>query len=532
MSSRSSVWATLSPISPAAAQDARSGASRSPSRRKQRPRLLRQRAVGGAEAGPDLQVVQHQLVEPSPIVRQPLDEPADVAVREASEPAAGDPECQGYPTAEPDQVSDPIGLRGGPIRTDDPRQELRGGPAVKDVELEGRRAQHRQPAAGGDQHRAAGTARHEGAHLRLARRVVEHDQDAAFGEQVAVQLGPLLYVGGDPLARHAHGPQEPREYLPRVGRLWAGAVQLCVELAVREPGPCLVGSVHGERGLPEPGAAGHRHDPGAGRRVCHRPAGAEGVEDPGQLRPPSDEVGHRRRQQPWTDRRDGWAIRREHRLVRPPQRPSGADAQLRRELLPDPLEGADGVRDTTRRAQRRDQPGVDGLVEGILPGESLQCRDGRRRVAHVGRDVGERDEAGAHQLRDGPERGCLPVDVEIGQHGAAAQADRLGEQGKRLRGIARGRRLAHQPAEAAHVDQLWWDDEPVAGRVALDTGEVRRVRRRPGEPGAQPRGRDVHGSGAHLCRTVRTPDEPREPGDADRRALRHQQDAEQPAEHR
>jgi hypothetical protein len=127
----------------------------------------------------------------------------------------------------------------------------------------------RQPPARGDQHDASGAARDQVAHLRPGRRVVQHDQRPAVGQQRAEQRRPFLAGLGHRV--DVQRPQELRQHLGGFGRPLGRAVQLGPELAVRElPGP-VMGRPQRERGLADPARAGHhqhRH-PGPAQQPRH-----------------------------------------------------------------------------------------------------------------------------------------------------------------------------------------------------------------------------------------------------------------------
>jgi hypothetical protein len=68
----------------------------------------------------------------------------------------------------------------------------------------------------------------------------------------------LVLVGGDHGAVQAKGPQEAGQHHSRGKGMLGGAVQVDVQLAVRELAPQLVRDVDSERGLADPGLTGHR----------------------------------------------------------------------------------------------------------------------------------------------------------------------------------------------------------------------------------------------------------------------------------
>ncbi|GAA3481011.1 hypothetical protein GCM10018966_055420 [Streptomyces yanii] len=102
-----------------------------------------------------------------------------------------------------------------------------------------------------------------GADLRRVVRVVQEDQDAAAVERGAVQRRPFVQGIGDRRVGGPQGAQERAEHRLRLRRPCAGALQVDVELAVREMRARLVGDVHGERRLADAADARerrHGHD--------------------------------------------------------------------------------------------------------------------------------------------------------------------------------------------------------------------------------------------------------------------------------
>jgi hypothetical protein len=117
-------------------------------------------------------------------------------------------------------------------------------------------------SAAGDQHPALWAGGQQGAHLLGAGRIVEHDQQSPAGRQRAEQPGRLVQVGGNLPAVAAERTQEAAEHLQRIQRSESGggAMEVGIELAVREGGVETVGQVDRQGRLPDPGRAVDRRD--------------------------------------------------------------------------------------------------------------------------------------------------------------------------------------------------------------------------------------------------------------------------------
>jgi hypothetical protein len=107
-----------------------------------------------------------------------------------------------------------------------------------------------QPGTAGDQGQAAVAAGQQGPYLRGVADVVEQDEHAPVGCEVAEPVVALLDVVGDAVGGDAECFQEPSEGvfgLHRRGRAEGAGVE--VELAVGEVAAVLVGPMCGQRGL-------------------------------------------------------------------------------------------------------------------------------------------------------------------------------------------------------------------------------------------------------------------------------------------
>lgn len=178
------------------------------------------------------------------------------------QPGARDPQCQRQPVAERAEPGGGLRVGGDPLRSG--HRTEHGGRL--------RLAEHVQLDAvyvvvagevvdgvpAGDQYTAVAAARQQRPDLRERPGVVEHHQDPFAVQDRPVQRGPLVLVARYLGPRHAERAQEPVEHggrrLRRV-RLVVAA-QVGEELAVREPPGDLVGPVHRERALADPGDAG------------------------------------------------------------------------------------------------------------------------------------------------------------------------------------------------------------------------------------------------------------------------------------
>jgi hypothetical protein len=129
-------------------------------------------------------------------------------------------------------------------------------------------------------------------------RVVQHQQHPLFGHALAPQPGPSIQTGRDPLGGNSVGLQQDLQGRCWVHRVLTGGVRAQVDelLPIGKAGRELVGGMHGERGLADPGHALHRvnrHRPhSAGRCGVHR--GQQALE----FVAPADKPDDIRRQRP------------------------------------------------------------------------------------------------------------------------------------------------------------------------------------------------------------------------------------------
>ncbi len=129
------------------------------------------------------------------------------------------------------------------------------------------RDQADQPPPAGHQHAGPRPGQQRQQFLGAARVVQQHEHPPVRADR-PVQRGALLGGGGHLLRGHAQRAQEPAEHLPGVQRLPVGvvAVQVGVQLAVREVLAHPVRPVHGQRGLAHSrGPGDHHHRAGAVR---------------------------------------------------------------------------------------------------------------------------------------------------------------------------------------------------------------------------------------------------------------------------
>ena len=144
-----------------------------------------------------------------------------------------------------------------------------------------------QPGPARDQHRAVSAAGQQRADLLLVRDVVQHDQGAGIGEQVAVESGARVERGRDLPRRNAERLQDHRQRVGGLARLQAlrVAVQVEEQLPVRVTVGQQVRGVQRERGLADPAHPVDRADHDGAHRllaVLHQRRSRRGPPRPGR----------------------------------------------------------------------------------------------------------------------------------------------------------------------------------------------------------------------------------------------------------
>ncbi len=310
--------------------------------------------------------------------------------------------------------------------------------------MRAREVDHPDPA--GDQGRAARGAGQQRTDLGGVAGVVQEDEDAAAGQGGAVQRRAFVQRVRDRRVRGAEGPQERAQYGVRFGRATACALQVDVELAVREVRAGLVGDMDRERRLSDAADARerrHRHDRALG-------GGEPVAELPDEGGPPG-EVGHGRGQ---LGRKSHlrcrflllagpgqFGVGLEDALLEPGEFGPRIDAQF---LGEQPA----GVRVHGQRlglpsaaVQRQHQQLAQPLPQRVGRGERRQLRDRLGMTAHLQVQV----EPGLQQL-EAPflQAGALVLGVRprhVGQRLAVPQSEGLVDQHPGLAAVAGGTRL-------------------------------------------------------------------------------------------
>jgi hypothetical protein len=331
-----------------------------------------------------------------------------------------------------------------------------------------------QLAAAGDQHQAGGAGRQQRADLVGVARVVQHDEHPPVGQQPAVEGGPGVQAGRDPVRWHGERVEEPANGLGGVHRvvLAVEAAQVHVELAVRELGPALVRPVHGQGGLADATAAvdgaDHHRLPG------HAPEPAQG----GQFRGAADEVRGSPRQLPRHRRVRGGPRRPagEDPPVHLAQRRAGVDAQLLGEHLRDPPVAVERLGLPARPVQRAHELPPEVLAQRVAVGQLAQFGD----EVVVPAQCQVRFDAllGRGQLpfeQTGHDFALQPLGRDVDQRFAPPQGECLGQQRGHLTGV--GGRLGppDQSVEVAQVQVGLGDLDQVAVRARPDGGRAQGV---------------------------------------------------------
>ena len=136
------------------------------------------------------------------------------------EPGPRDPDGQGQARAGGQDIPGGLRLRLRPLRPDDAREHIPGLGGVEHIKIdEPASGQIRHPAAGGDQHRARGTAGKQRPDVRGILRVVEDDEHPAVGHPAPVLGGALLLAHRDAVRVHPEIAQEAGQHVAGRDRL-------------------------------------------------------------------------------------------------------------------------------------------------------------------------------------------------------------------------------------------------------------------------------------------------------------------------
>ncbi len=271
--------------------------------------------------------------------------------------------------------------------------------------------------------------------------VVEEDQDAAAVQRRAVQRGPLVQGVGDRRVGRAERPQERAEDRLRLRDPRPRALEVDVELSVREVPAGLVGDVHGQRRLADAADSGDRGD-GHHRAL----GGGQPAAQLGHERGPAGEVRHRggKLRGPQRGGRGGRLVRRtgqflvgaQDALLELGQFGARVDAQLLREEPAGVRVHREGLGLPAAAVQRHHQQLAQPLAQRVRGGERGQLGDGLRVTADLQVQVEPRlGELEPPLLQPGP----LVVRVRAGHGGqrlAVPQAQHLVDQGARLAAVA------------------------------------------------------------------------------------------------
>jgi hypothetical protein len=207
---------------------------------------------GDVEGGPHGQPFGGELIESVAGVSQSAGKLADRPAGPGGQPGAGDPEGQRQAAAQPHHLGGGLRLGGDPGGADDAAQQLQRLLLGKQVQMELAGAfEGAEHLAAGDEHCAARAARKKRTDLGGVVGVVEQDQQPSLGGQRPPPHSRLLDLGGDGGRILAEGPQQQPKGIHR-GERWlsrGGAVDVDIQLSVREPVGELVGGLDRQRRL-------------------------------------------------------------------------------------------------------------------------------------------------------------------------------------------------------------------------------------------------------------------------------------------
>lgn len=356
-----------------------------------------------------------------------------------------------------------------------------------------------QPVTAGDHGQTARGGGQQRTYVLGAGGVVEHDEDPAVRQQLAVEVRERGHVVREVPGRCSECRHQPAQRLHGFRRGPGGrvvAAQLDVELTVREPMCDLMGPVHDRRGLPDarhsadqdrPGRTGGRRRPGEGGQLPEflTPTG-EDRQAGRQLGGPGK--GFHRFGQRCPDRSVRRGRGRAHLLTEDPgvglaQLGARGDPQLRGQSAPYLLVRRQRLGLQSAGRQHHHEPGVQGLVQGLQFDGPAQARQHEaRRAAQQGR-VG-RHPCGEHEfVLHGAEQGVRASRRgEPHRHRPAPLAEGPDELPYRHLGPTGGDRPPAPQGELAEPQQI----DLVRLRVQeVGTGAARQTAA--GRPGRQPR---------------------------------------------
>ncbi|GGZ14169.1 hypothetical protein GCM10010327_51470 [Streptomyces nitrosporeus] len=434
-----------------------------------------QLAVTEFEGGLDREVAGLEFVQPAAFVGQLGGQYRDRPGAAGGQAGSGDTDGQGEETAGGHHVQGGVAFGVHPLLADDAGEELEGllrGHHVQVDQVRAHQVDHAHPA--GDEGHAARRAGEQRADLGGVVRVVQQDQDPAAVQGGAVEGGPLGQGVRDRGVRGAEGAQERAEDGLRFGGARARALEIDVELAVREVRAGPVGDVHGERRLADTPDTGQRRDGHHGALGGGQPVAQ--LTDEGTA---TGEVLHRRRELCGADRSRGrgglvgrtgqFLVGPEDALLEAGQPGVRIDPQLLGEEPPGVRVHGERLGLPATAVQGDHQELAEAFAQGVGGGERGQFGDGLRVVAHLQVQV----QAGLDEL-EAPflQAGALVVGVgpgDGGQHLAVPQAEELDDQRARPVPVPAGAGLlglGRQVLGGGEVEGRAVEAERVAARLA------------------------------------------------------------------
>ena len=232
-----------------------------------------QLAVAELEGGLHREVAGLELVQAAALVGELRGEHRHRPGAARGEAGGGDADGERQEAAGGHHVEGRLAFGAHPLLADDPGEQLErlvGGHHVQVDQVRADQVDHPDPA--GDERRAARGARQQRPDLGGVAGVVEQYQYPAAVEGRAEQGRALLHRVGDRRVRRAERAQEGAEHRLGLGGPRARALEVDVQLAVREVRAGRVGDVHREGGLADASDAGQRGDRHHGRLGAGRAA--------------------------------------------------------------------------------------------------------------------------------------------------------------------------------------------------------------------------------------------------------------------
>ncbi len=438
-----------------------------------------QRRVADLEAAAYRQAAGRQLRHPPLRVAQPVGQGLHRPPWTAGQPDARDAHGQWQPRADSEHLAGRRRLRADPLGSGDALQHgQRFGGRQRTEAQRPCAGQRGQPGPAGDQHGAAARSGQQRLDLGGVQRVVEHDEHPAAGQQGTQHRRAPVRQRRDAGGLDTEVREEPGQHLLGSQRSPAGALQVDVELPVREPRPAPVGGVQGERGLADAGRPGHHGDQ-------RRPRAFQ-VQPPAQrcrLGRAAAEVGQVGRQ---LGRRSGRAGRRGGRcrrqlqrrvggqdlVVQAPQLAAGLDAEVLGQRAAGVVEDGQGFGLPARAVQGEHLQGAHPFPVRVQRGQPGQLRHPVGVLAEAQPDLDTPFEHGQPQLDQalplgGGERAGHPVEGL-----PAPEPQRVVERDRRRQpGVAE--RLGHQLPEDLQVELVGRHVQDVPGRRGHEHGATR-----------------------------------------------------------